>query len=332
MLSHTALGYIVRKWAMQINMKKRITPHSARAGVITSLLDQGEDIYAVAQMIGHSRTSTTQIYHKKKQNYIKSPLSKKFAHMSSISLYHYGKRNQLVKCCDDSWYKYIDKFDWKRPWAKTPNKKFSDRVRRASEPNEILHIDITQIKVATGKTYYLQTVLDNYSRYILGWELHSSPLGGNTAKLIRGAIENINSRQPGFPGRARFISDRGKENLNTDVEKVIEKSQLEHRLHKVHIRYSNNMLEVFFRSLKNHYLNYLPAKTKRDLLRRLRFYLTEHNDHVPLAALDGATPKEKYFSTWIPPNKDEKLQLKAEAKKQRLKENRAEACRFCWEV
>lgn len=56
MLSHSALGYIVKKWARRINMKKRITPHSARAGVITSLLEQGEDIYAVAQMIGHSRT------------------------------------------------------------------------------------------------------------------------------------------------------------------------------------------------------------------------------------------------------------------------------------
>lgn len=56
MLSHSALGYIVKKWSRQINMKKRITPHSARAGVITSLLEQGEDIYAVAQMIGHSRT------------------------------------------------------------------------------------------------------------------------------------------------------------------------------------------------------------------------------------------------------------------------------------
>ena len=30
-LSHTALGYIVKKWARQVNLAKRITPHSARA-------------------------------------------------------------------------------------------------------------------------------------------------------------------------------------------------------------------------------------------------------------------------------------------------------------
>jgi len=53
-LSHTALGYIVKKWARKINISKRITPHSARATFISSLLENGEDIYSVAQAVNHS--------------------------------------------------------------------------------------------------------------------------------------------------------------------------------------------------------------------------------------------------------------------------------------
>lgn len=47
-LSHTALGYIVGKWARRINKDKRITPHSARATFISSLIENGEDIYYIS--------------------------------------------------------------------------------------------------------------------------------------------------------------------------------------------------------------------------------------------------------------------------------------------
>jgi site-specific recombinase XerD len=65
-LSHTALGYIVKKWARQVNLAKRITPHSARATFISSLLENGEDIYSVAQAVNHADVRTTARYDKRK--------------------------------------------------------------------------------------------------------------------------------------------------------------------------------------------------------------------------------------------------------------------------
>jgi integrase/recombinase XerD len=73
-LSHTALGYIVKKWARQVNLAKRITPHSARATFISSLLESGEDIYSVAQAVNHADVRTTARYDKRKQNFNKSPV------------------------------------------------------------------------------------------------------------------------------------------------------------------------------------------------------------------------------------------------------------------
>ena len=74
MLSHTALGYIVKKWAKKVNMNKRITPHSGRATFISCLLENGEDIYTVAQAVNHSDVRTTARYDKRKQNFNKSPV------------------------------------------------------------------------------------------------------------------------------------------------------------------------------------------------------------------------------------------------------------------
>ncbi len=258
--------------------------------------------------------------------------SKKYAHMSSISLFHYARRKELLHCGDDTWYKYIDKYGWTRPFVRRSKKRFPDRVRIAHGPNEIIHIDITQIKVGTGKVYYLQTVLDNYSRSILGWELHSSPLASNSAQLVRKVLSDISGGQPTFPNRSRLVSDRGSENVNSEVKDALNGFPILHRLHKVDIRYSNNMLEVFFRSLKNNYLKFVPPMSKRDLLRRLRFYMKEHNQNVPLASLCGATPLERYLGTWKPPKKDEHLKSQEAARIIRLSENRSQNCFPCWEV
>ena len=73
-LSHTAVGYIVGKWAKKINPSKRITPHSARATFISSLIDNGEDIYYVSQLVNHADVRTTQRYDKRKKNFRKNPI------------------------------------------------------------------------------------------------------------------------------------------------------------------------------------------------------------------------------------------------------------------
>jgi site-specific recombinase XerD len=73
-LSHTALGYIVGKWAKRVNKEKRITPHSARATFISSLIENGEDIYYISQLVNHADVRTTQRYNKRKRTHRKNPI------------------------------------------------------------------------------------------------------------------------------------------------------------------------------------------------------------------------------------------------------------------
>jgi site-specific recombinase XerD len=73
-LSHTAVGYIVNKWALKITKEKRITPHSARATFISSLIDNGEDIYYVSQLVNHADVRTTQKYNKRSRNFRRNPI------------------------------------------------------------------------------------------------------------------------------------------------------------------------------------------------------------------------------------------------------------------
>jgi transposase InsO family protein len=44
-------------------------------------------------------------------------------------------------------------------------------------PNEVWHIDVTEVKTINNETVYTQIVYDNFSRYVIAWKVISEISG-----------------------------------------------------------------------------------------------------------------------------------------------------------
>jgi integrase/recombinase XerD len=67
-ISRYGVYKILNTRAFQAGIKQNMSPHSARATLITALLEQGQDLYRVSLSVGHANAETTKIYDKRNRS------------------------------------------------------------------------------------------------------------------------------------------------------------------------------------------------------------------------------------------------------------------------
>jgi putative transposase len=173
---------------------------------------------------------------------------------------------------------------WDRKWAQ-PTKKGTGFVQPL-KPHEHWHVDVSYINIA-GTFYYLVSVLDGCSRYLVHWELRESMKEADVEIVLQKALE----KHPGE--RPRIISDNGPQFVARDFKEFIRLTGVTHVRTSPHYPQSNGKLERWHGSVKTECIRPACPESLEEAQRRVREYV-EHYNRVRLhSALGYVTPVDK---------------------------------------
>src|SRR6202521_5507440 len=167
-----------------------------------------------------------------------------------------AQRLGTVWASPSTWYRLVRQHDWRRPRLRVhPAKpKIGLRTTRA---NEVWHIDTTVIRLLDGSRAYLHAVIDNFSRRILAWR------GAETFAPMNSVGVLLDASRAAAPSETTpvVLADAGVENVNAQVDDLITTGVLRRVLAFTELKFSNSMIEAWWRSLKHQWLFLSPRLT-----------------------------------------------------------------------
>jgi transposase InsO family protein len=186
------------------------------------------------------------------------------------------------------------------------------------------HIDTTVIRLLDGTRVYLHAVIDNFSRRILAWRVADTFAPVNSVAVLLEASGGA-TRSASVPV---VVADAGVENVNAQIDDLITTGVLRRVLAFTELKFSNSMIEAWWRSLKHQWLFLHSLDSVTTVRRLVTFYVDEHNRVLPHSAFPGQTPDEMYFGTGdaVPADLTSRA---AAARRARVEANRSAACQTC---
>lgn len=194
-----------------------------------------------------------------------------------------------------------------RKWQK-PSKKGTGFVQPL-KAHEHWHVDVSYINVQ-GTFYFLISVLDGMSRFLVHWDLRESMTEQDIELVLQQALE----KHPG--AKPRIISDNGPQFLARDFKEFIRLVGATHVRTSPYYPQSNGKLERWHGSLKQECVRPSCPGSVEEARRRITGYVDHYNTRRLHSALGYITPQDQLngLAKVIHDERDRKL---AEARQRR---------------
>jgi putative transposase len=102
---------------------------------------------------------------------------------------------------------------------------FTDKT---TAPNQLWQTDFTYLKVIGWGWFYLSTVLDDFSRYIVAWKLCTTMLATDVSDTLQIALQTSGLNQVKVLHRPRLLSDNGPSYLSSDLANWLDHNGIHH--------------------------------------------------------------------------------------------------------
>lgn len=160
--------------------------------------------------------------------------------------------------------------------------------------NQQWQTDASYFKAVDWGWYYLISVLDDYSRRIVAWQLQKDMTADSFSEVVELACQAVGIDAIDENLRPKLVSDRGAALISNDFETYLEERGIGHILASPYHPQTNGKIERYHRSCKEK-VNLNVHETPMELEREIGAFIRWYNSERYHEALGNVTPDDVYF-------------------------------------
>ena len=165
---------------------------------------------------------------------------------------------------------------------------------KTTAPDQLWQTDFTYLKVTGWGWFYLSTVLDDFSRYIIAWKLCTTMKAQDVTDTLDLALAASACDQARIVHKPRLLSDNGSSYVSSDLAEWLEAQNIGHVRGAPYHPQTQGKIERWHQTLKNRILlenYYLPG----DLEANIEKFVDHYNHRRYHESLSNLTPADVYF-------------------------------------
>ena len=193
--------------------------------------------------------------------------------------------DEVVAVSPSSVYRVLKTAGRLQKWAKSPSKK-GRGFEQPLQPHHHWHIDMSYLNIC-GTFYYLCSILDGYSRYVVHWEIREQMTEQDVEIILQRAREQFPKARP------RIISDNGPQFIAKDFKVFIRLCGMTHVRTSPAYPQSNGKLERWHKTIKGECIRPGTPLSLEDARRLVTEFVAYYNNERLHSAIGYIAPQDK---------------------------------------
>jgi transposase InsO family protein len=197
-------------------------------------------------------------------------------HVSESTVYRILKREGLIKTAEVVGFKAGKEYH-----------------RKTTGPNELWATDCAHLKVIGWGWYYLVTVMDDYSRMILSWELKPDMAAESLIDTVQKAVDATGMTDVPLEDRTKLLSDNGPGYLSGQFNGYLRLVGIRHIVAAPYHPETNGKIERYHRTMKGS-IKLVPYEMPSELEEAIRAFVEYYNHRRYHEGIGNVTPCDVY--------------------------------------
>jgi putative transposase len=165
---------------------------------------------------------------------------------------------------------------------------------RTTRPHQMWATDASYFRVVGWGYYYLVTVMDDYSRFILAWKLQKDMSANSLIEVVQEAVDAAGMTDVPVEDRTRLLSDNGAGYISRAFRDYLRLVSIGHILAAPYHPQTNGKVERYQQSLKRE-VNQLPYELPSRLEKAIADFVGYYNYRRYHKALGNVTPADALY-------------------------------------